>query len=131
MPVVLVDSSVWFEIQRGRFDLESLLENSEIAICPPIAQELLQGAMDAESHEIAWRVIFASRMLDDPMPFETFEEAALIYRQCLRNGHAIVSSHDCLIAACAIRHNVPLLQRDRDFELIAQIAPLNLAPNAE
>lgn len=129
MPLVLVDSSVWIQIQRGQFDLESLPEHTEIAICPPIAQELLQGALNPESHEIAWRIILSSRMIDDPMPLETFEEAAQIYRRCLWKGHTVASPFDCLIAACAIRHKLPLLQRDRDFELIAEVAPLKLAAN--
>jgi predicted nucleic acid-binding protein len=127
--VVLVDTSVWLEIERGRFDLEAHIEYSEIAICPPIAQELLQGARDPERYTLVWHTILEARMLDDPMPLENFEQAAQIFRDCRAIGHTIASSHDCLIAACAIRHNVPLLQRDKDFEIIARIAPLELLPN--
>jgi predicted nucleic acid-binding protein len=127
--VVLVDTSIWLDIVRGRLDLESVMSERDIAICPPIAQELLQGALDAESHEIAWRIIFAARMLDDPMPLDRFEEAAHIYRRCAWKGHAIASAFDCLIAACAIHNGVTLLQRDQDFEWIAEIAPLKLLPN--
>lgn len=129
MPVVLVDSSIWIQLQRGFFELQLFPEDHEIAICPPIVQELLQGAADAESYELAWRVIFASQMLDDPMPLDRFEEAAHIYRSCAAKGYVIVSAFDCLIAACAIRNNVALLQRDQDFERIAEIAPLKLLPN--
>lgn len=131
MAVVLVDSSIWLDVLRGRLDFESLLDEREIAICPPIAQELLQGALDAESYEIAWRIIFASQMLDDPMPLDRFEEAAHIYRRCAWKGYTITSAFDCLIVACAIRNNVPLLQRDYDFERIAEIAPLKLLPNTQ
>ncbi len=128
MPVVLVDSSIWLEVTRGRLDLHSMVNERDIAICPPIAQELLQGALDAESHEIAWNIIFAARMLDDPIPLDRFEEAAYIYRRCAWKGHVIASPFDCLIAACAIQNRVPLLQRDGDFERIAEIAPLKLLP---
>ncbi|HSS38271.1 MAG TPA: PIN domain-containing protein [Polyangia bacterium] len=34
------------------------------------------------------------------------------------------SSVDCLIAACAIRHELEVLHRDRDFDALATIAPL-------
>jgi predicted nucleic acid-binding protein len=33
------------------------------------------------------------------------------------------SANDCLIAACAIEANEPLLARDRDFAQIAQVEP--------
>ncbi len=69
-------------------------------------------------------------MLDDPTPFETFEEAAHIYRNCRAQGYVIASPHDCLIAATAILHKIPLLQRDRDFERIAEVAPLELLRNS-
>jgi predicted nucleic acid-binding protein len=127
--VVLVDSSIWVDIQREKLDLEPWLDDTELAICPPIAQELLQGALDAKSHEMAWRIIFACRMLDDPMPLDRFEEAAQIHRRCVWKGHQITSSFDCLIAACAIRNSVALLQRDSDFERIAEISPLVLVPS--
>jgi predicted nucleic acid-binding protein len=31
---------------------------------------------------------------------------------------------DCLIAACALRHALTVLHVDRDFDLIARVAPL-------
>jgi hypothetical protein len=34
---------------------------------------------------------------------------------------------DCLIAAVAIRHDVPVLAKDRDFEALAAHTPLRLA----
>jgi predicted nucleic acid-binding protein len=129
--VVLIDTSIWLEIERGRFDIEKYVEIGEIAICPPIVQELLQGARTRERYSVVWETIFASRMLDDPMPLETFEEAAQIFRNCRDDGYVIASPYDCLIASCAIRNGVPLLQRDRDFEKIAQMAPLELLRNVD
>jgi predicted nucleic acid-binding protein len=77
-----------------------------------------------------WNNILDSIMLDDPMPLERFEDAAQIFRRCREDGYTIASSHDCLVAACAIFHRIPLLQRDRDFEKIAEVAPLELLRNA-
>jgi predicted nucleic acid-binding protein len=31
---------------------------------------------------------------------------------------------DCLIAACAIRHDLEVLHRDRDFAVISQVSAL-------
>ena len=129
MAIVLVDTSIWLEVQRGRFDIEKYIDIGEAAICPAIAQELLQGTRTASTYGIVWNTILSSRMLDDPMPFETFEQAAQIYRDCRDDGYVVVSPFDCLIAACAIRNEVPLLQRDRDFEKIADMAPLELLRN--
>lgn len=131
MAIVLIDTSIWLEIQRGRFDIEKYVDIGEIAICPPIVQELLQGARTPDSYATVWESIFESRMLDDPMPLEAFERAAQIFRDCRDDGYVIASPYDCLIAACAIRHRIPLLQRDRDFEKIAEVAPLDLLRNVE
>ena len=129
MPPVLVDTSIWLEVHRGRLDIERYVDLDDIAICPAIAQELLQGAHDSGLYEKVWSTIFDAVMLDDPTPLEAFEEAAHIYRLCRDGGYIIASAHDCLIAACAIRHRVPLLQRDQDFERIAAVTKLTLLPN--
>jgi hypothetical protein len=129
MAVVLIDTSIWLEVERGRFNLDDFVDPGEIAICPAIAQELLQGARTPEMYSIVWHTIMNARMLDDPTPFETFEEAARIYRNCRDDGYVIASAHDCLIAACAILNKVPLLQRDRDFEKITEVAPLEILKN--
>ena len=50
-----------------------------------------------------------------------FAAAAAIFRAVRRSGHTVRSKVDCLIAAIAIRHDVPLLHRDADFERIAAV----------
>ena len=129
LAVVLIDTSIWIEVHRGRFDLEAFVEPGEIAICPPIAQELLQGVQSPERFMIVWETVLAAKMLDDPMPLARFEYAAEIHRRCREQGFVIASSHDCLIAACAIAAKVPLLQRDHDFEVMADFVPLELLRN--
>lgn len=128
MPVVLVDTSIWLEIHRGRFDIDAHVKLEDIAICPAIAQELLQGAQNAEQYSRVWDTILAARMLDDPTPLSAFEEAAHLYRTCRDHGYIIASPYDCLIAACAIRHNVRLLHRDHDFARMAQLTKLQELP---
>jgi hypothetical protein len=55
-----------------------------------------------------------------------FIEAAELYRSARRQGLTVRSSVDCLIAACALRHDLPVLQADRDFGLISKVAPLRV-----
>lgn len=126
MAVVLIDTSIWLDLERGRFNLFDFVEPGEIAICPVIAQELLQGA---QAYPVVRNVVVNARMLDDPTPFERFERAAQIHRFCRMDGQVTVSLTECLIAATAIEHRVPLLQRDRSFEVIADHAPLELLRN--
>ncbi|MCE9581620.1 MAG: PIN domain-containing protein [Planctomycetes bacterium] len=41
-----------------------------------------------------------------------------------RQGVTVRSSVDCLIAACALRHQLTVLHRDRDFHRLAKVSPL-------
>lgn len=129
MAIVLVDTSIWLDVHRGQYDIQTRVQFEDVVICPAIAQELLQGAQEPAQYERVWATLFATRMLDDPTPLEAFEEAAHIYRLCRDDGYIIASAHDCLIAACAIRHGVPLLHRDQDFEQIARVTDLTVLPN--
>ena len=61
------------------------------------------------------------------LPRVDVEDAASIYRACRRIGHTVRSTNDCLIAAIAIRNDVPVLHRDRDYDVIAQITGLRVA----
>jgi predicted nucleic acid-binding protein len=47
-----------------------------------------------------------------------------LYRLCRGRGLTVRSSVDCLIAASAARHDLEVLHRDRDYALIARVAPL-------
>jgi predicted nucleic acid-binding protein len=124
--VILVDSSVWIAVlsKRPPFRIEDVVDVSEIAVCLPIIQEVLQGIDDEDAFEDARDSLYALPCLEDPLTGELFDEAIAIYRTARHNGLTIRSSVDCLIAACAIRHRVAVLHRDRDFDLLARVAPL-------
>lgn len=72
-------------------------------------------------------MLLSVRMLDSPMSLDLFEQAAQLYRTCRAAGYTIRSAHDCLIAACAIRNDVPLLHADIDFDHIARVSALRSA----
>ena len=122
--VVIVDTSVWVLAGRGELDLDARLPEDPIAICPPVLLEVLQGVSGGR-RQMAMRIALErAEMLDAPMPLQRFEYAAELYRRCRDEGLTIRSSLDCLIAASAIMHALPLVHDDRDFDHIAQVAPL-------
>lgn len=123
--MILVDSSVWVLIERGAVDLDQVIAEDDIAVCPPIYQEVLQGIRSAERYLKSRGALLRQVMLDAPVPLARFEDAARLYLRCRAAAFTIRRSTDCLIAACAIAHDIPLLHDDRDFEHIARVAPLN------
>lgn len=123
--MVLVDASVWIIAERKKIPVELLLPPGEIvATCPIIVQEVLRGTPDAVHYAAARNVLLLSEMVDETTPFERFEEAAKIFLACRDVGITPRSSVDCLVAATAIAHGIPLLHDDRDFEHIKRVLPL-------
>jgi predicted nucleic acid-binding protein len=124
--MTLVDTSVWIETFRRRrpLDLLSLVDLDEVVTCLPVVQEVLQGFPDERAFRIARSSLLALPILESPLGLETIEEAIRLYRSARRAGLTIRSSVDCLIAACAISHDIEVLHRDRDFALLARISQL-------
>jgi predicted nucleic acid-binding protein len=124
--VILVDSSVWISVlsKRPPFRIEDLIDVNEIVTCLPVIQEVLQGFDDDYHFEQARDWLYELPAIEDPLAREIFDEAIGIYRNARRKSITIRSSVDCPIAACAIRRGVPVLHRDRDFDLLAKIGPL-------
>lgn len=121
--VILVESSIWVMVEHQRIVLDAIVRNEEVAVCPPVVQEVLQGA-NSRRLSLLQRAFYDAAMLDAPLPFERFEYAVQIYRDCRDAGITPRSGVDCLIAAIAIAYDVPLLHDDRDFEHIKRVAPL-------
>lgn len=119
--LVLVDSSAWISAARQGGDPEvaaevgELLQAGRAAMAAPVWVELYQGirskreeARLAESRRACHWLSF-----DDAC----WTEAAVCSRACLRTG-VNVPFGDILIHACATRHKVELLERDRHFAMI-------------
>ncbi len=126
--MVLVDTSIWIEVLReGRgLDLESVVDFDEVVVCPPIVQEILQGIRDPEGHARAREALLALPMVGSPLPLALYLDAAELYRGARRAGLTVRSSVDCLIAACAARHALTVLHRDRDFDALAAVAGIDV-----
>ena len=124
--MILVDTSVWIEVFRKPrpLDLESLVAFDEVVVCLPIVQEILQGIRDEANYRVARDALLSMPVLESPMGEDLSMEAAQLYRTARRAGLTIRSGVDCLIAACAIRHDIAVLHRDRDFTALAKVSAL-------
>lgn len=124
--MVLVDTSVWIEVFRkpSRLRLDEVLEFDEIVTCLPVIQEVLQGFRNEQVFQTARDAMHALPVVESPLGRPVFDEAVGLYRTARRAGISIRSGVDCLIAACAIRNRLGVVHRDRDFDKLARIAPL-------
>jgi predicted nucleic acid-binding protein len=124
--MILVDTSVWIEVFRtkGPLRIERVVEFEEIVTCLPVIQEVLQGFREERAYRTARDAMTALPIVESPMEESLFIEAAGLYRAARRQGLTIRSSVDCLIAACALRHDMPVLHTDRDYDLLGRISPL-------
>jgi predicted nucleic acid-binding protein len=127
--MTLVDTSAWVEFLRDTGSAVSArvddLLSGDIATCHPVRMELLAGARD-ERHLGNLRGLLARASIL-PTRAADFEEAALLYRTCRRGGETVRKLIDCLIAAHAIRADVPLLHADVDFDVLARHTTLRIA----
>ena len=128
--MILVDTSVWIAVFRknAALRIEDAVEFDEIATCLPVIQEVLQGFREERAYQIARDAMTALPIVESPMEESLFIEAAELSRAARRQGLTIRSSVDCLIAACAMRHDLPVLHMDRDYELLARVSTLTARP---
>ena len=124
--MVLVDTSVWIEVFRKspRVQLDALVDFDEIVTCLPVIQEVLQGFTAEPAFLRARESMLALPIVEAPLGHDVWLQAVDLYRSGRRLGLTIRSSVDCLIAACAIRHQLEVLHHDRDFDAIARVSPL-------
>ena len=128
--MTMVDSSVWVDYFRGTPTpqvawLEKAIgDDADLCICGTVLTEVLQGVRsDAELATV-------QQAMDELVYLETSRHdhvhAAEVYRAARKKGRTVRNAVDCVIAACAIAHDIPLLQSDRDFESIASVSRLRL-----
>jgi len=102
-------------------------ENLPVVVtCPIVIQEVLQGIKDDHTHSKIRTSMTSFPCLDVNIPLERFIQAAALYRLARKKGLTIRSSSDCLIAAIAIHHAVPVMHIDRDFDILSKISALEI-----
>ncbi len=126
--MILIDTSAWIEFLRDTgsptCDLVDGLLSERIAICGPVSMEVLAGARD-ESHLRSLRELTAMADTLIVRPSD-YEDAAMLYRLCRQQGRTVRNQIDCLIAAVAIRNDVPVLHADSDFDVMARYTALRI-----
>ncbi len=124
--MVLVDTSAWIEVFRrpSRLDLESVVDFDEVVTCLPVIQEVLQGFTSEDAYRVGRDAILALPIVESPLAEVVVIEAVDLHRRARRAGFTVRSSVDCLIAACAIRHDLTVLHKDRDYTSLARVSSL-------
>ena len=123
-----MDSSVWIDFfssspGRAGAELRRMIEEAEpFALTGIVVAEVLQGltrdARRIEQHLAQWEML-------EPRGFETYREAAAIYRAARAKG-VTPTTIDTVIAAIALEHKASVFTLDQDFSRIARITRLAL-----
>ncbi len=123
----IVDTSVWIDVFRDvsstrRRQLEGMVDPDDVLLTPFTELELLQGCRDENEWSMLAAYLETQEYLEPGR--HTWAAAARIYFDLRRLGKTVRSPIDCCIAQIAIGNRTLLLHRDRDFEVIAEIRPL-------
>ena len=128
--MILIDTSAWIDFLRDKpgelTDVVDEALDSDAAICDAISMEVLAGARD-ERHLVLLRGMLARAAVIPTEP-EDYDHAAFLYRACRRRGDTVRKLADCLIAALAIKADLPILHNDRDFTTLERHTDLRVHP---
>ena len=120
--MLIADTSAWIEFLRGTGAfpagrLRQAISVREVIVIDPILMEVMAGARrDAVART---QRLLEAQHLEAVSPKLDWLDAASIYRELRWRGVTVRSQIDALIAAVAIRLDVPVLHHDRDFGYIA------------
>lgn len=126
---MIVDTSAWVEYLKatGSFcDLhlqQGLQEGRTLLLPSVVLQEVLQGARSPAHYMALQRELEQLPMFEPLNVHDLHRQAALLYARCRWQGFTLRSPMDCVVAACALEADMPLLARDRDFADIVKIEP--------
>jgi len=129
--VILADTSAWVEYDRAtgsRVDqrLEELIRGQgQLAVTEPVVMELVAGCR-TDDREVDIRRLLTRFTLLRFDAIADFDAAAMIYRQCRKQGITPRGMVDCLIASVARRHQATLLAADSDLSRVATIVGIHL-----
>lgn len=128
---MLIDTSAWIEFLRAtgspadRALTVALRDDAPRAITGVVLQEVLQGCR-SEAHALDVRSLLTACVMVEPVGPATYDHAASLFRRCRAAGRAVRGTVDCLIAAVALEHELPVLALDRDFSSLQTVCGLRL-----
>lgn len=128
---MITDTSAWVEFLRRTGSAVHLRLRAEIEAERPlqvpelVVMEILVGAAE-ESGVRRLRTLLHSFEVLPLAPLIDTEEAARLQRRCRAAGRPVRNMVDCLIAATAQRVGEPVLHSDRDFDVLAEVAGLEV-----
>ena len=128
---MIADTSAWIEYLRGTGSAEHRRLREQIEAEAPVVvpelvvMEVLAGAPD-EASARRLRALLHTFEVVPLAPLVDSERAAGLQRQCRRAGRTVRNMIDCVIAAQAIRLELPVLHLDRDFAVLAEVTDLTV-----
>lgn len=133
--MTLADSSAWIEFLRAtgsptHLRMHELVDDGELHVTDVVVMEVLAGARDADHADDLRQLLARFEYAPTDAPW-AYHHAAEIDRRCRRAGSTVRKTTDCLIAAVALRENLPVLHRDRDFDVIAELTGLRIDTSSD
>ena len=127
---VLVDTSAWIEFLRDTgspacLEVDRLLAR-RVVVPDPVVMEVLAGAR-SDAHRRDLRALLGRARLEMCVSAD-YLGAATLYRTCRASGETVRKLVGCLIAAVAVRADVPVLHADADFDVLARHTALRVHP---
>ncbi|MBN2161237.1 MAG: PIN domain-containing protein [Spirochaetes bacterium] len=128
---MIVDTSVWIDffngVQNGQSEYlaDSIESDKTIFMHSIILMEILRGFRSEKDHSEVKDILLSYNFVTED-PVQEVIGASDLYRSLKKKGATIRKSMDCLIAYAAIKNGLPLLHRDRDFDIIAKHSKLKL-----
>jgi predicted nucleic acid-binding protein len=120
---MIVDTSVWIEYFAASESTadgwltERIAADLPVIVPEVVLMELLIGTTD-ESKAAVRRQGLQRFDIEPLAPVRDSEDAAAIHRRCRRGADTVRNLIDCQVAAMALRLDVAVAHRDRDFEVI-------------
>jgi predicted nucleic acid-binding protein len=130
--MVLIDTSVFINFLKDVENIKTAKFKELLDLKIPyginayIYQELLQGTKTKKDFKLLKDYLSTQRFYYLNNGLSSYEEAAKIYFKCRKNGIAISSTIDCLIAQTCIENDIYLLHDDKDFDLISKIVEVKI-----
>ena len=122
--MILIDTSAWVDYLRRSGSeagqaVARAIRAGAAATTDVVIMEVLAGTTEP-GRLASWERSLDSSELLEQVPREDAETAAFLYRTCRQAGETPRQLTDCLIAAVALRNDVAVLHRDRDYSVIAR-----------